>query len=200
MRRRATNFGVLATGNRIAAKACPGFNTPARSGVVLSRAIRRSGFTLFELMLSLMIFAMASTAGAYMFCAAAENQTYFKASATSASEVEFAMSRIIENLRAATSATIGTSPTKLTLVSLPNSAIGGATFTITYTWSNGNLTETYVSNGTDQTQNTSATLVHGVTSFTVSPLSGAASTYQITISAGTQEPILRKFTVFGRNL
>jgi prepilin-type N-terminal cleavage/methylation domain-containing protein len=152
---------------------------------------RRSprAFTLAEIMCSLMIFAMVASAGTYMVGAVNTNETFFRAGTSSQSEIEFAMGRIVENVRAATAVSSPTSTTAADKLKLTN--ISGATVTYQID-TNGNLTETV---GTAA----ASTLVHGAT-LSVQESSGNAKAFTITLSAGTSQVVSRSVTAFGRNL
>jgi hypothetical protein len=139
-------------------------------------------------MCSLMIFAMVATAGTYLMGAMADNQEFFEGGTNSQSEVEFAVGRMVENVRAATH--VGTPSSTTAGSSLSLTSIGGST--IIYSVNNGNLIE--------QTGATTNTLVHNVTTFSTAETAGNAKAFTITLSAGNEEPISRTFTVFGRNL
>jgi prepilin-type N-terminal cleavage/methylation domain-containing protein len=162
---------------------------------------RLGGFTLAELMVAMMIFVLVAMAGAYLIAALARTQNYVEGNVASTSQVEFAVQRIIENIRSANAmSTSGSSTTTITITSPPSPLISDATFTITYTGSaGGNLTETYVNNTTHATYS-SGVLVDNVTQFTIAPVSGVPDAYQITLNAGSVAPIQRTFVVFGRNL
>jgi prepilin-type N-terminal cleavage/methylation domain-containing protein len=149
---------------------------------------QRQGFTLAEIMCSLMIFAMVATAGTYMAGAMNTSEGFFRAGTTSQSEVEFAMGRMVENVRAATAVTSPASTTSVNTLTLSN--ISGSTVSYQVN-SSGNLTETIGS--------TTNTLVHGAT-FSVKETTGNAKAFTITLSAGTEQVVSRSVTVFGRNL
>ncbi|HWB54250.1 MAG TPA: prepilin-type N-terminal cleavage/methylation domain-containing protein [Tepidisphaeraceae bacterium] len=150
---------------------------------------RRHGFTLVEIMCSLMIFAMVATAGTCLMGAMANGEEFFRDGTDAQSEVEFAIGRMVENVRAATA------------VSSPSSTSATSTLSLT---SIAGQTVSYSRNSSkelvEQVGSTSNVLVHDVTTFSVAETSGNAKAFTITISAGTQEPITRTITVFGRNL
>ena len=147
------------------------------------------GFTLVEIMCTLMIFALVATAGTYLMGAMASGQEFFREGTDSQSEVEFAIGRMVENVRAATAVASPSSTAVSSSLSL--TAIDGSSVIYSRD-ANHNLTERI---GT-----ATSTLVHDVTSFSVAETSGNSKAFTITISAGTQEPISRTITVFGRNL
>lgn len=154
------------------------------------------GFTLAEIMISMMIFAMVAAAGTYMMSAASSAQNFFRNGTGSQSEVEFALGRMVENVRAAAPGGIS-SPTSTTAAStLKLTTLTGAT--VTYTVSNFCLTEQLNSG-------TANVLVHGTSaypvSFSVAQTQGNAKAFAITISAGSSQNITRNsITAFGRNL
>ncbi|HEY1683335.1 MAG TPA: type II secretion system protein [Tepidisphaeraceae bacterium] len=148
----------------------------------------RRGFTLPEIMCSLMIFATVATAGTYLMGAMANNETYFRDGTNSQSEVEFALGRIVENVRAATAVSSPSSATAVHSITLTN--INGQTVTYQIN-SSGNLTETVGS--------TTSTLVHSA-SFSAAQTGSNAKAFTITLSSGTEQVISRSVTVFGRNL
>lgn len=152
------------------------------------RARAKRGFTLAEVMCSLMIFATVATGATYMMGAMSNSQTYFRNGTENQSEIEFALGRIVENVRAASA------------ISSPSSTTAGSTLTLTTLSgatvmykidANHNLVET--SGGV------TSTLVHGAT-LSAAETSGNAKAFTITISTGTDQTVSRTVTVFGRNL
>ncbi|HUO10105.1 MAG TPA: prepilin-type N-terminal cleavage/methylation domain-containing protein [Phycisphaerae bacterium] len=161
----------------------------------------RRAFTFVELMASLIIFAVVSTAGTYLLASAAKSQEYVKGGANAESEVEFAIQRITENIRDATA--LSYTSTSLTITSPPSPLISNNTFGISYSLVGTNLIESYTNNGNSSSYS-SGTIVHNVVTsgFSIAPLSGNNKAFQITISAGTNSTavIQRTFVAFGRNL
>jgi prepilin-type N-terminal cleavage/methylation domain-containing protein len=147
-----------------------------------------SGFTLAEIMCSLMIFTMVATAGTYMAGAMNNNQKFFRDGTNSQSEVEFALGRIVENVRAATTVSSPTSITPVHTLTLNN--ISGIVVTYQINAS-GNLIETVGS--------AVSTLVHNA-SFSVQENNSNPKAFDIKISSGTDQVITRSVTAFGRNL
>lgn len=158
---------------------------------------RSRAFTLIELMIALVIFALIAVAGTYLLLASCDTQQYVQNSAAADSEVEFARQRITENIRAATAVVI--SGSTITITSPPSSLISGGTFTITYSILGSTLTETYLNNTNNQTY-TSGTLVHNVTQFSVSKLAANPKAFQLVLTAGTTPSVQRTFVAFARNL
>jgi len=159
--------------------------------------VPRRGFTLTELMASLLIFAMVSTAATYLMGALSNTQQYAQNGATTDSEMAFACQRITENIRAANVVTIAAS--SITITSPPSPLISGGTFTITYSLVGSNLYEIYFNNSNSQTYS-SGVLVHNVSQFTVSQLAGNSKAFQVILNAGTTLGVQRTFVAFGRNL
>jgi prepilin-type N-terminal cleavage/methylation domain-containing protein len=149
---------------------------------------RPRAFTLAEIMCSLMIFTMVATAGTYMAGAMNTNQKFFRDGTNSQSEVEFALGRIVENVRAATVVSSPASTTAVRTLTLTNITGVIVTYQID---ANGNLTE--------NTGGLISTLVHSA-SFSVAETSGNSKVFTITISSGTDQVISRSVTAFGRNL
>ena len=119
-------------------------------------------------------------------------RNFFRAGTTSQSEIEFALGRMVENVRAATIVSSPSSTASVATLTLTN--LGGNT--VTYRVSGNNLVEIV---GT-----TTSTVVHGTSSgpvsFSVAETSGNSKAFTITVSVGTQQVISRTVTVFGRNL
>jgi prepilin-type N-terminal cleavage/methylation domain-containing protein len=161
------------------------------------RSWRRAAFTLTELMVALSIFSVASSAGTFLLVSAANTQRYVRASATEGSEVEFAMERMVENIRSANGVTLMGTGT-IVITSPPSALASNHTFTITYTFAGGVLTETYVDNSNGQTFSSTA-LVHNVNQFSVWSQS-AGKAFHVVLDVGTTARAVREFVVFGRNL
>jgi hypothetical protein len=136
-----------------------------------------------------MIFATVATAGTYLMGAMANNETYFRDGTNSQSEVEFALGRIIENVRAATAISAPASTSASHTITLTN--INGQTVTYQID-SSGNLTETVGS--------TTSTLVHSASLSAAQASTQTPKAFTITLSSGTEQVISRSVTVFGRNL
>ncbi len=158
---------------------------------------RHGGFTLAELMASLIIFALVATAGTYLVGALSNTQQYVQSGTTSDSEAAFATERITENIRAATAVSFTSS--SLTITSPPSALIGGGTFTISYSVLGTSLLETCVNNTNNQTYS-AGILVHNVSQFAVAQLAANPKAFQIVLNAGTTMKVKRTFVAFGRNL
>jgi prepilin-type N-terminal cleavage/methylation domain-containing protein len=161
------------------------------------RTHRRGGFTLAELMASLIIVSLIATAATYLLAATCQTQQYVQNDATTDSQVDFARQRITENIRAATAVAITSS--SITITSPPSPLISGGTFTITYSLLGSSLTEIYVNN-TNSTTYTSSIIVTNVGQFSVAALVANPKAFQVTLSVGSVAPIQRTFVAFGRNL
>ncbi len=170
------------------------------------RIYRRGGMTMVELMVSLMILSIVSTAAVYLMTGSMNAYRYVRTSANTTSAVELAIRRIIHNVRTAsalTTPTTGTATSTLTTVTQPDTSNGNATYTVTYTLTGGNLTENDTRYGTN-------TLVSNVTAFTVTlvntttpkmvQISITATVIDSTLQRAQAAPVTRTFNVTFRNL
>jgi hypothetical protein len=148
-------------------------------------------------MTSLVIFALVAIASTFLVGAGFNTQQYAQASANTDSQVQFAVERITENIRAANAVSI--TGNSITITSPPSPLISNATFTINYFLVGNNLMESYVNNSTSATYS-SDVIVNNVTTFSVATLVANTKAFQITINAGTSPIIQRTFDAFGRNL
>ena len=157
----------------------------------------RRAFTFVELMASLIIFSLVATAGTYLLATSAKTQSYVQGGANTESEIEFAIQRITENIRAATAVTPGTS--SVTITSPPSPRVSGnPTFTITYNLVNSNLIEIYTNNANNSSYS-NGTIAHNVTAFT--PVSLSSNTFRVTLTAGAANTsITRVFVAYSRNV
>lgn len=154
----------------------------------------RGAFTLAEVMISLMIFAMVATAGTYMMSATNTAQNFFRNGTNSQSELEFALGRMVENVRAATAVASPTSTSSVSTLTITN--ISGVT--VTYTVNSSYCLTEKIGTGTANV------LVHGTQQYpvtmSVAETTGNSKAFTIAITAGSNQNIARSITVFGRNL
>jgi hypothetical protein len=148
-------------------------------------------------MISMIIFVLVATASTFLLGAAFNTQQYAQSGATSDSQVQFAIQRITENIRAANVVSI--TANSITITSPPSPLISNSTFTINYFLVGNTLMESYVNNGNGTTYS-SDVIVYNVTQFSVATLAANAKAFQITLTAGTEPSVSRTFVAFGRNL
>jgi prepilin-type N-terminal cleavage/methylation domain-containing protein len=168
-----------------------------KSGTTVST--RLSGYTLVELLLALVLISIISIAVFTMVAGAAKTSLYVTSGTDTVSQVETAYRRILHNVRTSSRvklpSTAGTPDTTLTVVTQPDSSNGNATYTVTYSVSNGNLVET------DSRYTAPNTLVSGVTAFSVTLLSTSSpEAVQVVLTAGSAESVSRTVTIYCRNL
>ena len=160
------------------------------------------GMTLVELIVGLSAVATVSVAVTALLQGAARTSLFINSQNDAISQVETAYRRIAHNLRAASALTApaNTTPTStLTLVTQPDPANGNATYTVTYTLSNGNLTESDPRYNT--AGNTPNVLLQNVTTFSVTRISASSPTsLLVTITSGTSPPVTRSVILYCRNL
>jgi len=167
------------------------------SRLIKLRPSRYRAFTLIELMISLIIFALIAIASTYLVAAGFNTQQYAQSGATADSQVQFAVQRITDNIRAANAVTI--TANSITITSPPSSLISNGTFTINYFLVGSNLMESYVNNA-NSTTFSSDVLVNNVGTFSVATVPANTKAFQITLKAGTAPTVQRTFIAFGRNL
>jgi len=138
----------------------------------------RRGLTLVELMVSLSIFSLMSTAIASMMFVAYDTNHYVRSESNMVTQVESAMRRIMDNTRCASTFGPTFTSTHLDVVTQADPDYSNLKYDIQYyVDSSGNLVETHDLYGTN-------TLVPGVTSFRVTQLQTTApSEIQISITA-----------------
>jgi prepilin-type N-terminal cleavage/methylation domain-containing protein len=152
------------------------------------------GFTLVELMVSLCIFSLMSTAIASLMFHAYDTNRYSRSENQLVQQVESAMRRIIDNTRSASTLGPYFSTTKLDEFSQSDPDNSNVKYNIQYYVSNGNLVETSDLYGT-------STLVTGVTNFSVTTVQAVTPTVlQVTIAAsdGTNS-VSRTCNITARN-
>ena len=140
-------------------------------------SVARRGFTLVELMVSLSIFSLMSTAiGSLMFYSYATSR-YTRAENQLVQQVESAMRRIIDNTRSASTLGPNFTTTRLDEFTQADSDHANLKYEIQYYVTGGNLVESHDLYGTN-------VLVPGVTSFTITTLQATTPTMlQVKISA-----------------
>jgi prepilin-type N-terminal cleavage/methylation domain-containing protein len=137
----------------------------------------RRGFTLVELMVSLSIFSMMSTAiGSLLFYAYDVNR-YTRSENELVQQVESAMRRIVDNTRSASTLGPNFSETRLDEFTQADADYANLKYDIQYYVSNGDLVESHDLYGTN-------VLVSGVTEFSIKTLqTDTPMMMQVTISA-----------------
>jgi type II secretory pathway component PulJ len=161
-----------------------------------------SAFTLVELLLALVIVTLVSTAVTTMLNGAAMTSSFVLSETSATYQAETAYRRIMHNLRAASAISAPADTTAagtLTLVTQPDSGNGNATYTVTYTLSGTNLTESDSRyNGAGNAPNVIAT---NVTAFSVTRQSLASpQVVLLTITIGTTPAVTRSAKIYCRNL
>ncbi len=165
----------------------------------------RTGVTLAEMLLALTILAVMSTAVFGMIQLGGKMNSTVSTSITSDLEVEAALSRIIQVGRTCASVSVpsGTTPgTSFSMVSQADAANANQSYDISYTYANGQLTETQYLHGTTTPRfgTASTVIVRNVQSFSVCYKS--ATTPQVVIismSVGTGPQAVRTFRFTPRN-
>jgi len=161
------------------------------------RSRRSRAFTLVELMVSMIIFVLVATAATFLLGASFNTQQFAQSGATTDSQIQFAVQRITENIRAANA--VSSTANSITITSPPSTLIGGNTFTINYFLVGNTLVESYVDNAGNSTYS-SDVIVTNLTTFSVSTLAANSKAFQIVLTAGVEPSITRTFVAFGRNL
>jgi len=158
---------------------------------------RRRGFTLIEVVIALTIMAMVSVAFFVLLSGALRTDSYLRQTTTAISEVDLASRRIIHNVRMASQITAPTTTAAsgtLTLVTQPDVNNGNATYTVTYSLSGGQLSETDSRYGTN-------VIANNVTAFSVQLVSTTTPVSAVvTLTEGAPGNASRVFTVWARNL
>jgi prepilin-type N-terminal cleavage/methylation domain-containing protein len=157
-------------------------------------SVARRGFTLVELMVSLSIFSLMSTAiGSLMFYSYSVSR-YTRSENQLVQQVESAMRRIVDNTRSASTLGPNQSATRLDEFTQSDADHANLKYEVQYYVSNGNLVESHDLYGTN-------VLVSGVTSFSIATLQPATPTMlQVSISAsdGTNT-VTRTCAITARN-
>jgi prepilin-type N-terminal cleavage/methylation domain-containing protein len=158
------------------------------------KSSKRRGFTLVELMVSLSIFSLMSTAiGSLMFYSYGVNRAV-RTENQLVQQVESAMRRIVDNTRSASTLGPNFSETRLDEFTQADADHANLKYDIQYYVTNGTLVESHDLYGTNE-------LVPGVTAFTVTTVQATAPTMlQVTISAsdGTNT-VTRTCNITSRN-
>lgn len=140
---------------------------------------RDRGFTLVELMVTLIIFAMMATAIGAMQYSTFQTQTYVTNNISSESELSLAMDRVVENLRSAAWAGIPASG-QLDITTLADPNNGNQPDTIGYEVNGNNqFTETNTAYGSEPE---AMPLVNYVSAFTVTKTQTNPSMFLVTIT------------------
>jgi prepilin-type N-terminal cleavage/methylation domain-containing protein len=140
-------------------------------------SVARRGFTLVELMVSLSIFSLMSTAiGSLMFYAYSTSR-YTRSENELVQQVESAIRRIVDNTRSASTLGPSFSETRLDEFTQADADHSNLKYEIQYYVTGGNLVESHDLYGTN-------VLVPGVTNFAVTTLQATTPMMlQVTISA-----------------
>ena len=157
---------------------------------------RRAGFTLIEFLLALAIIACLSAAVCTLLVGAFNTSRYLLSAGGTNSEVGLAIGRMLHNLRmcsALVSPTNNTAQNTFTIVTQPDANNGNATYTVSYTLSGTQLTET-------DTRYGSNVICNNVSAFTVQLMAGTTNVVQITLTEGSGTQVTRTFKVYCRNL
>jgi prepilin-type N-terminal cleavage/methylation domain-containing protein len=159
------------------------------------RAVR--GYTLAELMVSLSIMAMVSTAISSLLVSANNISKSVKSSTSATSQMETAMARMIETTRSA--ADVQFDANGLYIQTPPDS--NSYSYIYIYYVSNNQLREK-VEYASSLAQIQDNVLVNNVMSFTTTQVNAAGRprAYQLVVTAGPNPAISRTCVVTGRNL
>jgi prepilin-type N-terminal cleavage/methylation domain-containing protein len=161
----------------------------------LRRRTRRA-VTLVELMISLVILAIISTAIFVMLRAGAQVSGSITGSMTSEWEVETAIARILPQVRHCTSINVPYGTTggpDFSLVTQPDSANGNTTYNVQYKFTNGQLQEIDSRYGT-------SVLIRNVQSFSArTKNSGSPTVLILTMTVGAKPPVTRTVRITPRN-
>jgi type II secretory pathway component PulJ len=157
--------------------------------------------TLVELLVSLTILAILSTAVTVMLRAGGQASSALGASMTNQWEVQTALSRIVQQSRMCTTLTVPTGVSggsTFSLVTEPDTLNNSATYAVTYSL----IT---ASDGTKQLQEADARygnsiLLHNVQSFDVRTKNiGAPQVVILTLTVGSTPPVTRTVRITPRN-
>jgi prepilin-type N-terminal cleavage/methylation domain-containing protein len=165
----------------------------------------RRAMTLAEMLLALTILAVMSTAVFAMVQVGGRANSTVNASITTDLEVEAALARIVQLGRTCTALSVPsgtTAGTTFTIQTQPDAANGNQTYDITYTYANGQLTETQYLHGTTTPRftNASTVIIRNVQAFSVMLKSVAPPQVAIiSITAGTGPRAARTIRFTPRN-
>jgi prepilin-type N-terminal cleavage/methylation domain-containing protein len=166
----------------------------------LARIHRPRGFTLVELMTTLMIFALIATAATSMMASSANTQKYVLNNVNAVSSAELAFRRIVENIRSASQCTCPTAA-EIDLVTQPDtSKTGNPVYNIQYTIVGSQLMEFDDRYGA--AVGVGNVLATNVTTFNVTVVQSTKPTmYQLTLtlSPPNSAPITRQAYITSRN-
>jgi prepilin-type N-terminal cleavage/methylation domain-containing protein len=171
----------------------------------LLQHLHRRGMTLAEMLLALTILAIVSTAVLSMIQLAGRVNGAVSNSITNDLEIESAICRILANGRTCSSMTVpsGTSDgATFSMQTQPDAANGNASYDITYTFANGQLTETQYIHGTTTPRfgTASAVLIRDLQAFSVRlKAAGSPQVAILTLTAGSGPSATRTFRVTPRN-
>ena len=158
------------------------------------------GFTLVELMTTLVIFALIATAATSMMASSANTQRYVVNNVNANSAAELAFRRIIENIRSSSQCACPTA-TEIDLVTQPDSS--STVYNVTYSLVGTQLMESDDRYGTNVLCTNVSTFapVHVVSTTNPALLSTNPSIFQITlqVSPPNSPPITRQSTIVARN-
>ncbi|HUO10469.1 MAG TPA: type II secretion system protein [Phycisphaerae bacterium] len=161
---------------------------------------RSRAFTLLELITGLVIIAIISTAVCTLTLGSMNTDRYLRSTTTAQSEVELAMRRIINNVHEAQtgSVTVGVHTLNtLTQADAPHGYSSGATVAYCLQADPANAGQQVLMENDQRYGNN--VLVHNVTTFNVTQVSGISGLYQIDLVAGSAAVSERHFKVFTRN-
>jgi prepilin-type N-terminal cleavage/methylation domain-containing protein len=160
----------------------------------------RRAFTLIELILAMSILAIVGTAVVGLLFGASNTDRFLRSCSTAQSETDLALRRIINNIRTAQSGSIVVGTSTLSTLSAPDPADNypsGATVSYALATDPANSSQNVLQE-TDQRYGTN-TLVHNVTTFSVTAVSGVSSLYQVDLVVGSPSQEERHVKVYARN-
>jgi type II secretory pathway pseudopilin PulG len=157
-------------------------------------------FTVVELVLALTIISILGTAVVTMLMGASQSDNYLSNCLTAQSETDLAIRRIINNIREAQTGSIVLGPSTLATLTQPDNPDGfpvGVAVSYAVQPDPSNASQNVLQE-TDQRWGTN-TLVHNVTTFSVTAVSGIPNLYQVDLVVGSPVTSERHVQVFGRN-
>ena len=158
------------------------------------------GFTLVELMTTLVIFALIATAATAMMASSANTQRYVANNVTANSQVELAFRRIVENIRSSSQCACP-NPSEIDLVTQADAS--SFVYNVKYTLVGTQLMEIDDRYGTNIlcTNVTTFTPAQAVSTTTPALLSANPSIFQVTlrVSPPNSPSITRQATIVARN-
>jgi prepilin-type N-terminal cleavage/methylation domain-containing protein len=161
---------------------------------------RGRGYTLTELMISLSIFAFASTAMSSLMFATYNTNRHVKGTTDATSQAEIAMRRIIEVTRSASDLQYTNASTGLFVQTPPDSS--NLSYIFIYYTSNGQLREKIQTAGS-LTLIQDTAIVDAINTFTVTRMNAGSfpESYRVDLVLETTPvPISRSVVITGRNL